>query len=115
MTLSPVFRSQDAVRLLADHGVWSRLAGDIKAQAEAVQVLYKDLEGILGPDFRSEPSHTPSDSEATTTKGLMRQRTALAGPGVAPKTGSQALVPPRPSAVRRALRSSGGSRYASGH
>ena len=70
MTLSPVFRSQDAVRLLADHGVWSRLAGDIKAQAEAVQVLYKDLEGILGPDFRSEPSHTPSDSEATTTKGL---------------------------------------------
>lgn len=70
MTLSPVFRSQDAVRLLADHGVWVRLAGDMKAQAEAVQVLYEDLEGILGPDFRSEPSHIPSDSEATTSKGL---------------------------------------------
>ena len=70
MTLSPVFRSQDAIRLLADHGVWLRLAGDMKAQAEAVQVLYEDLEGILGADFRSEPPHIPSGSELTTSKGL---------------------------------------------
>ena len=70
MTLSPVFRSQEAVQLLADRGVWSRLAGDLEAQAEAVRTLYADLEEVLGEDFRSEPPHIPSASEVTTPAGL---------------------------------------------
>jgi hypothetical protein len=70
MTLSPVFRSQDAVRLLADRGVWSRLATDMEAQAEAVRVLYADLEGLLGEEFRTAAPHVPSAEEVATPAGL---------------------------------------------
>jgi len=70
MTLSPVFRSQDAVRLLADQGVWGRLAGDMEAQAEAVRRLYSDLEGLLGAEFRKAPPHVPSADEVTSEAGL---------------------------------------------
>jgi hypothetical protein len=70
MTLSPVFRSQDAVLLLAGQGVWSHLAGDMEAQADAVRVVYGDLEGLLGEEFRTEAPHVPSASEVTTDDGL---------------------------------------------
>ena len=70
MTLSPVFRSHEAVRLLADRGVWNRLAGDMEAQAEGVRSLYADLEGLLGAEFRKEPPHVPSADEVTTEAGL---------------------------------------------
>ena len=70
MTLSPVFRSKEAVQLLAGHGVWSRLAGDMEAQAAAVRLLYSDLEGLLGQEFRKAPPHVPSASEVTTEEGL---------------------------------------------
>ena len=70
MTLSPVFRSQEAVRLLAEHGVWSRLADDMEAQAEAVRALYGDLEGLLGEQIRTDVPHVPSASEVTTPEGL---------------------------------------------
>ena len=49
MTLSPVFRSQTAVLLLQEQGVWERLAPDVQAQADAVRTLYADLREILGP------------------------------------------------------------------
>ena len=70
MTLSPVFRSQDAVLLLAGQGVWDHLAGDMEAQANAVRMVYADLEGVLGEEFRTEAAHVPSASEVTTPEGL---------------------------------------------
>ena len=70
MTLSPVFRSADAVQLLAGHGVWSRLAADMESQAEAVRLLYTDLEDLLGAEFRKAPPHVPSADEVTTEAGL---------------------------------------------
>jgi hypothetical protein len=70
MTLSPVFRSKDAVQLLAGQGVWSRLAADMEAQADAVRLLYADLEGVLGAEFRKAPPHVPTAAEVTTEAGL---------------------------------------------
>ena len=70
MTLSPVFRSDKAVKLLADQGVWSRLAADMEAQAEAVRLVYGDLEHILGEEFRKKPQHVPDASEVNTEEGL---------------------------------------------
>ncbi|MEX2467871.1 MAG: hypothetical protein WD995_13260 [Gemmatimonadota bacterium] len=70
MTLSPVFRSREAVRLLADEGVWAKLAPDMEAQAEAVRVVYRDLEGLIGEEFRAPDPHVPSASEVSTPEGL---------------------------------------------
>jgi len=70
MTLSPVFRSHDAVRLLAERGVWERLAPDMEAQARAVRLLYRDFEEVLGEEFRGPPAHVPSADEVTTPSGL---------------------------------------------
>jgi hypothetical protein len=70
MTLSPVFRSREAVELLAERGVWTRLAGDMAAQADAVRAVYGDLEGVLGEEFRKAPPHVPDAGEMTTLTGL---------------------------------------------
>ena len=70
MTLSPVFRSDDAVALLAERGVWSRLAGDMEAQADAVRRVHGDFEGILGPEHRREAPRVPHASELMTPAGL---------------------------------------------
>jgi hypothetical protein len=70
MTLSPVFRSQAAVRLLQEQGVWERLVPDIRAQADAVRLLYADLRDVLGPDFLGEESHIPARGEELVPQGL---------------------------------------------
>jgi hypothetical protein len=70
MTLSPVFRSPTAVRLLERQGVWRRLAPDIEAQAEAVRVLYADFHQVLGARFRGEEPHIPTAAEALRPEGL---------------------------------------------
>jgi hypothetical protein len=70
MTLSPVFRSATAVRLLREQGVWQRLAPDIEAQADAVRVLYADLKEVLGVEFRGEEPHVPTAAEALAPEGL---------------------------------------------
>ncbi|MDZ7779578.1 MAG: class 1 isoprenoid biosynthesis enzyme [Gemmatimonadota bacterium] len=70
MTLSPVFRSREAVRLLDDQGVWTRLAPDMEAQAEAVRIVHGDLEEVLGEAYREEAPHVPSADEIETPAGL---------------------------------------------
>lgn len=70
MTLSPVFRSQKSVRLLAEHGVWERLAPDMEAQADAVRRVYADLEHVIGEEFRTDAPHVPSADEVATPEGL---------------------------------------------
>lgn len=70
MTLSPVFRSQAAVRLLEEQGVWRRLAPDVEAQADAVRTLYADLREVLGGDFLATEAHVPTAAEAARPEGL---------------------------------------------
>jgi hypothetical protein len=70
MTLSPVFRSERSVRLLAERGVWGRLAPDMEAQADAVRTVYEDLESVIGARFRREAAHVPTAAEVTTPDGL---------------------------------------------
>ena len=58
------------MQLLAERGVWSRLAGDMEAQADAVRSIYGDLEHLLGKEFRKAPPDVPSASEVNTAAGL---------------------------------------------
>lgn len=52
MTLSPVFRSQQAVQLLEQHGIWQRLAPALARQAEAVARIHDNLACVIGGRFR---------------------------------------------------------------
>jgi hypothetical protein len=47
MTLSPVFRSEEAVRVLRLEGVWSRLDPAASGQAEAIATVREDLPQVL--------------------------------------------------------------------
>jgi len=47
MTLSPVFRSDEAVQVLRTAGVWSRLDPAARGQAEAIAIVKQDLPTIL--------------------------------------------------------------------
>jgi hypothetical protein len=47
MTLSPVFRSQEAVRVLRTHGVWSRIESAASGQFDAIAVVTGDLSETL--------------------------------------------------------------------
>lgn len=70
MTLSPVFRSQAAVHLLREQGVWERLAPDIQAQADAVRLLYADLREVIGAEFLGDAPHIPTRGEELHPEGL---------------------------------------------
>lgn len=59
MTLSPVFRSPEAVRLLEENGVWDRLGPALEAQARAVNTLYQDLGNLMAPSFFHEGRRVP--------------------------------------------------------
>src|SRR5262245_47389980 len=52
MTLSPVFRSVEAVRLLEQHRIWEELAPALALQGEAVERVHADFEQLIGPAFR---------------------------------------------------------------
>jgi len=47
MTLSPVFRSDEAVQILRSAGVWSRLDSAARGQADAINRIKQDLPLIL--------------------------------------------------------------------
>ncbi|MEQ9397968.1 MAG: class 1 isoprenoid biosynthesis enzyme [Longimicrobiales bacterium] len=70
MTLSPVFRSRSAVRLLEERGVWQRMADDVAAQAAAVRTLYADLPEVLGAEFLGPEPHIPEGGEGIRPEGL---------------------------------------------
>jgi len=64
MTLSPVFRSPEAVRLLEEHGIWQRLNPAIVAQAQAVQTVRADLAAVIGEEFRRPVDPVPAEPDA---------------------------------------------------
>lgn len=70
MTLSPVFRSTTAVRLLRDEGVWERLAPDIAGQARAVEDLRGELPSLIDDRFTTEGKELPGLEDVETSRGL---------------------------------------------
>ncbi len=59
MTLSPVFRSAAAVRLLEGEGILDRLEPALRSQARAVETIHGDLEALIDAAFRSEAPSLP--------------------------------------------------------
>lgn len=55
MTLSPVFRSAQAVSLLEQHGIWERFGPALAQQLESVQVITDDFTQVLGERYRLAP------------------------------------------------------------
>jgi hypothetical protein len=51
MTLSPVFRSDEAVQVLRTAGVWSRLDPAARGQAEAIASVKQDLPNVLDAKY----------------------------------------------------------------
>ena len=55
MTLSPVFRSAQAVSLLEQQGIWERFGPALAMQLEAVQTVHDDLEHVIDGAYRLAP------------------------------------------------------------
>ncbi len=70
MTLSPVFRSREAVRLLEEDGVWARLRPAMEAQARAVEALYEDLGELMDARYLDAGRRVPGPGEMQTPEGL---------------------------------------------
>ena len=51
MTLSPIFRSDEAVRVLGIEGVWSRLDPAARGQAQAIANVRRDIPNVLDARF----------------------------------------------------------------
>lgn len=62
MTLSPVFRSEEAVRILTLEGVWSQLDPMTRGQAEAVANVRKDLPNVLDTRYIDMGALAAADS-----------------------------------------------------
>ena len=65
MTLSPVFRSDEAVEAFREAGVWSRLAPAARGQAEAIAAVRRDLPNVLDAqyiDAHALPTEGPQDA-----------------------------------------------------
>ena len=66
MTLSPVFRSQEAVEVLRREGVWSRLDPAAREQAAAIARVRQDLPSVLDPAYLdSDAAAAPAPSGET--------------------------------------------------
>jgi hypothetical protein len=75
MTLSPVFRSAEAVQLLHEHGILARLQPALASQARAVRAIHADLEALIDPAFLVEPPVVPADGDldAPETLGFLQE------------------------------------------
>ena len=51
MTLSPVFRSQEAVRILGRQGIWDQLSPAVRGQATAIANVQRDLTNVIDATF----------------------------------------------------------------
>jgi len=51
MTLSPVFRSQEAVRILDRQGIWDQLGPAVRGQATAIVNVKRDLTNVIDAKF----------------------------------------------------------------
>jgi hypothetical protein len=51
MTLSPVFRSEKAVEILGDKGIWDQFEPAMVRQAAAVDLVHNDLLNVIGESF----------------------------------------------------------------
>lgn len=58
MTLSPIFRSSDAVDLLEREGIWDKLAPELDAQIAANSAILADFKTLI------DPQYIASDGEA---------------------------------------------------
>lgn len=63
MTLSPVFRSADAVKLLQEEGILARLQPALRSQAQAVETLHTDLGALLDPSFLEAAPPVPGEDD----------------------------------------------------
>lgn len=70
MTLSPVFRSPEAVSLLREQGVWERLGPAIEAQGEAVRSLYADLQELVDDSFLIDPGAIVASGDVGSEEAL---------------------------------------------
>lgn len=70
MTLSPVFRSESAVRLLHDEGIWTRLAPAVASQTRGLRRVLEDLDGVIDRDFLDPLPILPDEVEATDPAAL---------------------------------------------
>lgn len=64
MTLSPVFRSDEAVRVLESEGVWSRLDPAARGQAAAIATVRQDLPEVLDRRFLDTDALAKADPTA---------------------------------------------------
>ena len=64
MTLSPVFRSEQAVQMLQEHGIWERFVPTVARQLEAVQTIHDDLAQVIGEDWRATDDDADADDLA---------------------------------------------------
>ncbi len=75
MTLSPVFRSAEAVRLLHEEGILTRLRPALASQARAVRTIHDDLGALIDPAFLGASTALPADGDldAPETLGFLQE------------------------------------------
>ncbi len=70
MTLSPVFRSESALALLREEGIWQRLEPAILAQVRAVHRIHGDLRELVDPRFLDEAPDLPTPASVQDPESL---------------------------------------------
>jgi hypothetical protein len=74
MTLSPVFRSADAVVLLQEEGILTRLQPALHSQARAVETLHADLARLIDPAFLETAPEVPREgAPEASTLGFLQE------------------------------------------